>query len=256
MIGVLVLVALISGGWLFFGHNNEPRYQGKPVSYWFKEYYSPSHATEDTEPETDSRRAAIKALSAMGSNALPYLVRVAFSTNQDSASRTNFYNLLAKLPDSWHLPQLITQEDIRNASFDAIQKIGPSASDILPLVQSKLDGTNARLRQKAIFILNCVKSKVEMVVPYLAKSIHDSDSAVQNISLAVLGGFGSKASLALPELMDVFEKAPPGDPIRWKVTFVLEQIGSNAAPAILPLKEAFEKGNKFVCARSHSLVFV
>jgi HEAT repeat protein len=242
VVGVLVVTVLVGAGLLFFGHKNEPKYEGKPVSYWFKEYYSPSHDIEDAEGDiVDSHRVAIKALSAMGSNALLYLVQVAFSTNEDSPSRTNFYNLLAKLPDALHMPKLITQDDIRDASFDAIQKIGPSASDILPLVTSELNGTNVRRRRQAVYILSCVSNNAELVVPYLGKSVHDSDSGVQNIAIAVLADFGPKATPALPDLMDVFEKAPSGDRIRWRVIFALGLIGSNAAPAIPQLREAFER---------------
>ncbi len=88
MVGASVLAAVLIGvGWLFFGHNDEPTYEGKPVSYWFKEYYSPPRYAE---PDSDNHQDALNALHAMGSNALPYLVQVAFSTNEDSAVSHQF----------------------------------------------------------------------------------------------------------------------------------------------------------------------
>ncbi len=61
------------------------------------------------------------------------------------------------------------------------------------------------------------------------------------IAIWALTGIGTKAGLAVPDLMEIFQNAAPGDQIRWKVTYVLRMIGSNAAPAIPQLKEAFEK---------------
>ncbi len=98
-------------------------------------------------------------------------------------------------------------------------------------------------------MLTCVTNGIELVIPYFVRSVHDSDSLARNLAISGLGDFGPNASLAVPGLMDVFENAPPGDRIRWKVVFVLGLIGSNAAPAAPKLKEAFERGNGLDCTR-------
>jgi HEAT repeat protein len=234
VVGALVVAALICAGWFFFGHNGEPRYEGKPVSYWFKEYYSPQH---QTETDSNSHDVAIEALRAMGSNALPYLVQVAFSTNEDSPARTNFYNLLAKLPDSWNLPRLIAREDIRGYAMNAVQEIGPSAGDVLPLIRTELRQTNTFQHRKAIIMLTFVTNEVELAVPYLAGSLSDTNKDVRSIALFGLADFGPKASPALPDLLRVLEGASSADP---EVINVLECIGSNAIPAIPRLKLDFE----------------
>jgi hypothetical protein len=168
-------------------------------------------------------------------------VKVAFSTNEDSPLRTNFYNLLAKFPDSWHLPRLITSEEIRSEAFMAISDIGPSASDVLLLIQTELNQTNTFQHYEAICMLTCVSNEIELVVPYLAKSLHESDPNVQKVCFEGLADFGPKASPAVPDLMTVVREALPGDRSRWQAALVLGMVGSNAAPAIPLLKEAFEK---------------
>jgi HEAT repeat protein len=235
---IAAILVLVVAGCFLFGHNCEPRYNGKSVSYWFREYYSPDRTTES---DSDSHQDAVTAMRMMGSNALPYLVHVAFSTNEDSPVRTNFYNLLAKLPDSWNLPQLITKDEIRNSALYAIREIGPSASDILPLMQTELNQSNTYQHLAAICMLTCVSNEFELAVPYLARSLHDPDSRVQNLAFEGLADFGPKASLAVPDLMTVFSEALPGDHSCREAEWVLGMVGSNAAPAIPLLKEAFEK---------------
>ena len=238
MVGASVLAALIGGGWLFFGHNGEPRYEGKPVNYWFKEYYSPPRYAE---PDSDNHQDALNALRAMGSNALPYLVQVAFSTNQDSASRTNFYNLLSKLPESWHLPRLVTKDEIREASMEVIREIRPSARDILPFIRSELEETNTSQYTLSIFLLGYASNDVELAVPYLAKALHDTNSENQNHAIWALTGIGSKAAPAVPDLIKIFKDAAPTGRIRPDVSFVLGDIGSNAASAIPLLMDAMDR---------------
>jgi len=238
VVGVLVVVALIGGGWLFFGHNSEPSYEGKSVSYWFKEFYSPQY---DTGLDSNSHRDAINALHAMGSNALPYLVQVVFSTNEDSPARMKLNRLLDKLPDSWNLRGLITKNEIRQRAVEAIHEIGPPVTDILPLIQAQLNQTNTFQHLAAIFILTCVSNEAELAIPYCTKALRDPDLEIQGLVFDWLAGIGPKASLALPDLMEVFQNAKPGDRIRRRVLYVLEGIGSNAAPAVPQLKEAFDK---------------
>jgi HEAT repeat protein len=237
VLGALLVVALIGGGWLFFSHNGEPRYEGKSGSYWFRRYCSSQHYGT---LYADGHDDAMEPLRGMGTNALPYLVSVVFNTNEDSPARTNFYNLLAKLPDSWHLPQLITREAIRNDAVQAIREIGPSARDILPLIQTELKQTNAFQHLAAIIMLGGVTNEVELVIPYLASALHDPDSEVQNMAAFELGEFGPKAGPAVPDLMAVFQNAAPGDRIRRRVALIVELIGSNAAPAVPQLKAAFD----------------
>ena len=143
----MILVALSVAGWILLRHSGEPRYQGKPVSYWFKRYYLSGLANDHTQWPADGAEALAK----LGTNALPYLVRVALSTNGDSALRVNYYRLLRKMPESWHLPRFISQDLIRQESLTAIGWTGAPASVVLPLLHTELNPTNELIYGQALY---------------------------------------------------------------------------------------------------------
>jgi len=63
-------------------NGSEPGYKGKPLSFWFREYcLAWPNASGAPEPITGAIRA-------MGSDAVPYLVRELLSTNQDFCAQS------------------------------------------------------------------------------------------------------------------------------------------------------------------------
>lgn len=229
----VVVLALIGGCWLLFGPSNEPKYEGRPVSYWFRQGY-----VNDSDYDESELREAFKK---MGTNALPYLVGEALSTNQDSAFKTNYYKLLEKLPDSWGMPQLVSSDDIRDSAVEAIGTIDFSAKDILPLLAKALQETNTLSHKQAISILsNIVTNDDESLVPYFVKALHDVDPDVQLNSLLALGKMGPAARMAVPDLIELLRSPQNKNKIYTDVS-ILGNIRGEAAPAIPYLKEMFEK---------------
>ena len=103
-----------------FSGSREPRYQGKTLSHWFKEY---CYRSTILPYHHDDEQEATEALKALGTNALPFLLREAFNTNADSALRVSIHGLFKTLPDSWHLPRFVIREVFRRRAADAIQEI-------------------------------------------------------------------------------------------------------------------------------------
>src|SRR5215510_10421337 len=87
LIGLLVLPEVFS---------REPRYHGKRLSDWFKQYYRSGHSNR--QPDEGAHARAARALKAIGTNAVPYLVTQCLATNQDSPWQTNLLTFLADLP--------------------------------------------------------------------------------------------------------------------------------------------------------------
>src|SRR5208337_1710337 len=80
----------------------QPTYQGRLVSYWFRQYYRSGAVASDgnvwPRDQQDIRKGseAGHALGALGTNALPYLLKVCFSTNQDTYFQIYFHALLSR----------------------------------------------------------------------------------------------------------------------------------------------------------------
>ena len=233
----VVVLALIGGCWLLFGPSNEPKYEGRPVSFWFRQYCrKPSNG-----PDTEDLYRAREALQKMGTNALPYLVGEALSTNQDSAFKVNYYELLGKLPDSWGMPQFVSRDDIRSFAVNAIANIGFSAKNILPLLTKALQETNTLQYKQAISILRYVGTNdAETLVPYFAKALHDADPDVQFNSLWVLYFLGPVAKAAVPDLIELLGSSQNTKNLHNTVA-VLGNIRGGAVTAIPYLKEMFDK---------------
>ncbi len=233
-IGFAVLaLALIGGGWLLFGPSNEPEYEGKPLSYWFRQCYA-----NDSDYDVFELREAFKK---MGTNALPYLVSEALSTNEDPAFKIKYYELLGKLPESWGMPQLVSKDEIRNSAKDALTLIDFSTKDVLPLLAKVLKETNTLPYKQAISILgNIGTNDAESLGPYFAKALHDADPDVQSLSLQALARMGSAARIAVPDMIELLNH-PENTNSFFGAVAVLGNIRGDAAPAIPCLKDMFEK---------------
>jgi HEAT repeat protein len=242
VLGVLVMVALIGGGWLFFGHNGEPRYEGRLVSYWFREF---CYANTDQRYHDDYEPEAEEALRKIGTNALPYLLKQAFDTNEDSSLRTNLNEMFKEFPETWHMPRFVRRQDFRNKAPGAIAIVNPPASVILPLMLNELAQTGTPNHSAAIGILFGVTNSVEILVPYFIKALHDSNLNDKILALYALGKIGPRAAAAVPDLIELLQKEGDMNTIRLIVPGVLADIGSNSATATPILKEMFEKETKW-----------
>src|SRR5678815_974260 len=98
-LGLLILPELLS---------NEPRYQGKRLSSWFKQYYRTSGELEEGYEEAGA------AFRAMGTNAVPYLLSEFYSnTNTDSRLRRSIERPLSCLPGRLGIPPFVSAKDIQ-----------------------------------------------------------------------------------------------------------------------------------------------
>ena len=231
----LMAAVLIAGAWLVFGYNRQPRFEGQPVSYWFREGYR-RDADEDTRHST---REITNALMHLGTKALPYLVGRALNTRPDSALRTNFYELLGKLPESWHLPKLIDSDDIRDFAVGSIWLIRPKADDILPLVRDAAISTNTLLHHQALLILSQVDDGEEWLAPLFARALHYEDAESRGMALDYLRGRDRLTNAVVPDLIELL-KDTNSEELHGQAASLLGDIGPGAAAAVRLLKELFE----------------
>ncbi|GEM_PF-3918776 len=217
-------------------HSREPRYEGHPVSYWFKKYcYSYRYLIEGPD-EIKSK----KALRSMGTKVLPYLVQQAFDTNEDSAFDKGLSRLLSEFPRRWHVPPYLSREDIQVMAPDAVQEINPPASAILPLITNELNQAGTPQHCQALRILAGMTNDSEMLVPYLAKILRIPDSNEQSYTLYALGRLGINATPAIPDITELLIKNGTDRNVCRLASGILAALGTNAILAIPALKQLFE----------------
>ena len=214
--------ALAAFGWWGFS-KHEPKYEGKPVSYWFKEYRRPS--------ERDSSKEAMAALQAIGTNAVPYLLEQAFNTNEDSI----LFRYLNRLPRSWNLPRDDAYERCRYAA-QAFELIKPPAHQLLSLLQRRLKSTNVFDRNQSLFILGKVGDGAEEVVPELEAALIVTNRGTCAVAIQSLGWIGPRAGAAVPALIK-FMNNPLDPALGFQCASALGGIGSNAATALPLVRE-------------------
>jgi hypothetical protein len=231
----VLLVA--AGGWFFFRRPAEPKYAGKPVSYWFKEYCCSGQRMTWNVGRHEETGAALRQV---GTNAVPYLLERAFDTGPSSGILKGLYRLINGLPRSWGLPTFVDPEIMSLEGAEALKEIKPPANQLLPLLERHLGSTDRMERRQALYILGFTGDGAEQAVPWLCAALKSPDVWQHMLAVQSLGWIGPNARAAVPALIEVL-KAPPNTnqpPVRLgpQTATALGEIGSAAAPA-LPLMQ-------------------
>ncbi len=234
--GILLAVVL----WVYLPLAREPKYQGKRVSYWFKEYCG---SGQYVSYDWTRHKETASALQQMGTNAVPYLLEQAFSAHQDSKAKSILYRIINTTSPSWGLPLLVNSEAMREEAPFALKEIKPPAPQLLSLMRKQLKSTNHFERCQALFILGTAGDGAEQVVPYLMAALQDTNRLARRIAIQSLGWIGPRAKAAVPGLIEVLKEPvgtnqfSPGS----SVAITLGEIGSPSAPAAPLVRKLFEQ---------------
>jgi hypothetical protein len=111
---VLLTVAGIIAGLIWFANTRDPVYQGKPLSAWLEAY-------NDNPPPSATRHEADEALRHLGTNALPALLR------RMRAKDTAFKNRWFALVQKQHLIRIshTTAMELHLQSYGGFTALGP-----------------------------------------------------------------------------------------------------------------------------------
>ncbi len=189
--GVFVGIALAGFAWLVL-RPHEPSFQGRPLSVWLhKVYPTGAYYLELPSPE------AADALSSIGTDALPTLLRMAGAPN--TMGRRVLEQFASEYP-FLHLPLAVEDNELAVWGFKVL---GPRARP---------------------------------AVPALARLLNDADPLVQLNAARALGGIGRGASEAVPALVMALQKPVAAQwqsiPFREAVAAALGEIGPAALPAL------------------------
>jgi HEAT repeat protein len=236
---LIAAVILIAVGFPWYASNSDPRYQDRSLSYWFKEYCQTKGDTKrDGEYSLEEIEVAFRK---MGTNALPYLLKEAFSTKKDTAFRSNLYEFYVHLPESWDLPRFVSHDDMRHRAVEAIDEIKPPATVLLPLIEDRLKGDKDAEFHQAITLLVGTTNDAEASLPYYIKALKGTNQETQLLAENALNSLGPQAEPAVPALLDLLRNTPITNVLVSEASRLLGHMGSNATAALPALKELFQK---------------
>lgn len=240
-IGFLALL-LLTVSLLYLNRVNDPIYQGKRLSEHLlgfedcllsigggivtgelRDFPAPRVSLQSAPP------IALEAISAVGTNALPMLVRMLGARD----SRLDFlYNSLTEkyAPLRKVLPKPIPAWTRQIGAMAAFSKLGPRAASVAPRIAPLLNDSECAL--PAAFALMAVRPERQQDILSLTNvfGLHQLPSqfgqrnCLQSFAIIALSTFGPKASGAVPILMKT--AASPDERVRAASAVALTRIGT------------------------------
>ena len=253
-IALLLVLAAVLVGIIYFLPPREPVYAGEPLSHWLKGY----DPVEGSEP---GRQKADEIMREAGTNAIPTLLRML--REHDSAWKLKLIALAQKQHviniqhvEAWRrnrqamsalealgsagkaaLPALmeIYETNLSASSQYRIAEIfasmGPAARPAIPLLLRSVTSTNDPTRAGAVHALGRIHSEPEKVVPALIFCLHDPNQGIRSYATMALGEFGSEAKEAVPELIEAFRD--PDRALSSSAYGALQEIDSETAARVI-----------------------
>lgn len=231
-LGLAVLVGWVA---LRFQDRGEAQYQGKSVRSWFRQVYRAETFSFGPSGSAKGYEARIAFLE-MGTNAVPFLVREAFTFRPDTFLRTNLYELFREVPEWAGRGAFTPNSEINQHSTRLLRAMRPPADVLLPLLRPHLDGTNRFEVPQALILLGMVGPGAESVVPQLLQvATNTAMPANQGFAWQSILQLGARASNALPAVLDKLHSLP-GSASRSGWLSWISELGQAALPAV-PLLE-------------------
>jgi len=212
--------------------NAEPQHRGRSLRAWFKQYYRTGQWSRD--PEDPRHEQAARAMRAMGTNAIPFLVAECFAPYHEFPFQTNVLTFLAGLPDPFRFPPFVPAMSVREEAANAVGEIKPPASLLLSLVTNRLNNPDKFQRWMAVYLLGRIGEGGEAAVPFLSEKLCSSDVQESNLAALGLNRLGPAARSAVPNLIEFVRTNSFHS---YYACRALARVGSAASNAVPMLKE-------------------
>ncbi len=229
-------IGLLLAGWWWLG---TPRYEGRSVAYWFNEF----HRTVQGQRQPRARHVQ-RAIQAFGTNAVPYLLELAFKEDYRSADIRLWNQVTARVP--WlkraapkGLRDYLSARE--NAQFDPssdavmwLWNLRPPASLVLPSLTNRLKDPRLQIRGRAIMLLGCLDATA---LPHLRPFFTSPDVDNRSCAFSALVRLDTNAAGAVPDLIVALD-----DPLldRFLPAQILHRIGEPARPALPRLRQVWQ----------------
>lgn len=236
---VVIILVLVFLGKSAIDYAREPRYEGRRISLWIADIPSERPVKFDS------------ALQAIGTNAIPYIVRELEKNDSPLRSLRPRYRVLrSKCPD-W------LQKVLPEANRDFVAIHGANAfyyvgTNALPYVIALLRHHSPTVRKAAawsLFKLRGVTVDANQAIPALITVLNDPDHSVRGFALLALKEMGPDASNAVPAITTFLSSITAPGSTNADVTLAmtaasaLGKIGPAATGALPVLENALHHTN-------------
>jgi len=218
----------------------EPAYEGRRLSDWVADL-TPSGRSRAGYSPTQVAKAQ-KAVRAIGTNALPYLVKTL--RTRDSALRRTLIDLARK--QSLINIRFTTENARLNCAIAAFKALGTDAEPAVPVLVSWIENpdaenVDARSRMLAIAVLRELGPPAKSAIPTLIKVLKEHDPRAKANAAMALGRIGEQPSAVIPALMVCLDDADPV--VRGNSIGALTRFGERAKAAVPALENSLHDTN-------------
>jgi len=250
----LLVVVLGGFAWLALRqHDQEPVYEGKPLSFWIERYDPYKHSEATTKADEAVRK--------LGTNSIPVLLQMMRAhdsplklkliglaqwqhvleiplvpaSTRNLRARLGFhilrFNAKSAVPQLIEIYELNPDPQLRLGIVQVFYGIGTGAAQAIPLLLSGATNAEANLRLNAVGALGQMFIEPEVIVPALIESLKDPHPYVRANAIQGLGNFGAQAKSAVPALLESLDHPQMSDPAttRGMIENALKKIDPGAA---------------------------
>ena len=258
--------------WLVL-QQREPRYQGRPLSYWLDQEFLGTNGYGD-------RMKAEEAVRSAGSNAIPTLLRM-ISANDSRlklkllalAQKQSFirvrhvpagqrhiagvmgiYQLgaagIGAVPGLIRIYERNISPDSQSSAVHSLGYLAPVAKEAVPVLVRALKNPAPEVRRDAAASLGLIHSEPALVVPALILALDDTNWDVRDTACDWLPAFGPDSKLAVPRLVEALDS--PDSMLRDSAADALWKIDPpTAVRTVVPMRIRW-LGDSLPAARAHN----
>jgi hypothetical protein len=235
---LLILVAAIAPALVFcWMRFTEPVYQGKRISEWLDNWAA------------NNQNSAVSAISAIGTNALPYVIRNV--ARNDSKFERKYRELQAKMPAT--LQKVFPRPKPLLKPINGSNALICVGSDAIPIAIGLLKHSSPSVREAAASSIGYLRKKyagAAQAIPALTVALGDRTKEVRFFALLSLRDMGPEASNAVSAIRGVLANSgiPPQTNdvyVRAAAALALGKIGPVATNALPDLRAALHEPNPY-----------
>jgi len=225
-----ITAGLALAGWFVF-HVREPAYQGKKLSHWLRQL----ELAQDVE--SIEWQASARAVRAMGTNTLPWLIAPLRTSDPQWKAQTVewFREVLNKDLSN----RLITRD--RQRSLIALQVLGPKARPLIPDLAVMITNSNPDIVDTAFAAL--IRIGTPECVPVLVNTLTNGNAILRPATVVSLGSLRGVARDAVPTLVTLLSDHQQNESVRVEAARALGMIGRNPQLAVPALTGALSDTN-------------
>jgi HEAT repeat protein len=231
----VALVALPAG-------SAEPKYQGRSLTKWLSLF-------REAEADTAQEKRASEAVRAIGTNAIPQLLRMLtsedFQVQMDAKSAFTILGPVAA-PAVPALAKLLAGTNELDM-FMAAQALGEIGAPALPVLMETLTNRHYKVATQAYLAIPALGTNARPAIPILLRDLQHPNHFYRERAAGALGGLHIEPEIVVPALTNLLDDPSPA--ARWIALNALGAFGPAARSAVPVIKPFLTDSNFDVAAK-------